>query len=369
MANRQRQTIRKTGTRRQTVIRVHRTGPSPPSPPPKLDPRSYLPDETRQDQLFFGLESFAKHMTDEGWQLQEGLRLAGYEMWGRGYPNNSVDVPQILKQRRVKTAIMQDKREWDAGREGCLDKHAAFLHSQELRRDRSIFRVTVLKDAHQDAKYHADAADEIGCHAWITYYLPDAVARLAPYVRRQHLIRTYHTVDAAAVPPYNAEGRRCCLLSGAVRKDVYPLRHRLSSYAEYLPIEVKGHPGYHADGPETPDFLYMLSQYRIAICTASIYNYALRKIIEATACGCVVITDLGDNDPLPEIDGNLVRVPRTIPLHEMRELILNLSNSYDPVRQAHFAEKAKAFYDYRVQGCRLAQAIESMRLAYAGATS
>jgi hypothetical protein len=38
---------------------------------------TYVPE--RSERLFLGLESFARHMTDEGFQLQEGLRLQGFQ--------------------------------------------------------------------------------------------------------------------------------------------------------------------------------------------------------------------------------------------------------------------------------------------------
>ena len=105
----------------------------------------------------------------------------------------------------------------------------------------------------------------------------------------------------------------------------------------------------------------------MAICTASIYGYALRKIIEATACGCVVVTDLPSDEVLPLIDGNLVRVRPDIPPRGMARLLLELYDGYNAERQAEFSRLARVYYDWRTSGLRLAHDIEQMRFKHAPA--
>lgn len=329
---------------------------------------AYVHDPDRPARDFLAVAAFQRHMTDEGWQLQEGLRHAGYRLWGHGYPDADVDVNTILKKTQPGVMIVQDKREWDSGRAGCFEKGHDFRHVEVLARDPSIFRVTICKDAHQDPGYHADFANQIGCHAWITYYHADAICPLSAYLRRQHLLRTWHSVDADKVPPYSPDNRRTCLLSGAHGMRVYPLRHRLFRNAQYLPVETREHPGYAAEGCDTDNFLFALAHYKVAICTASSLNYALRKIIEATACGCRVITNLPAWDALPMIDGNLIRVPSHISLPEISALISRAANEYDPATQAAFAAAACDFYDFRRRGRELAAAIDALRQNYSGAT-
>jgi hypothetical protein len=136
-------------------------------------------------------------------------------------------------------------------------------------------------------------------------------------------------------------------------------------------------------GTHTPEFLGTLPAYKVSICTSSIYGYALRKIVESTACGCIVITDLPTDEVMPEIEeplleefalpaggtavrtGNIVRVAPTIPLTDFAELIKQLYRTWDDERQHHFAERAKKFYDYRAVGKRLADDIEKLRRNYA----
>jgi hypothetical protein len=114
----------------------------------------------------------------------------------------------------------------------------------------------------------------------------------------------------------------------------------------------------------TPQFLQTLSHFKVAICTSSMYGYALRKIMEATACGCRVLTDLPVDEALPEIDGNLFRIRPDTSAYHIQIYIRQLVKEYDPERQAHYAELAKKFYDFKAVGQRLADDIETLRRNY-----
>ena len=107
-----------------------------------------------------------------------------------------------------------------------------------------------------------------------------------------------------------------------------------------------------------------LSHYKAAICTSSIYGYALRKIIEATACGCVVISDLPEDECLPRIDGNIIRIEPDTSTHAVADILDRIYDTYDPHLQAYYAEAACEWYDYRLVGARLANDIEAMRSTY-----
>lgn len=316
--------------------------------------------------------SMRNHTTDEGYQIFHGLCLAGYRLCGRGFKPSpgtpsagnldETDVKKILDQTDPGVVVVQDKREWNLGYHDFRDPNAKFHSVGELAKRPDVFTLTILKDAHQRPDYHRQSAEEMGVHSWITYYHPAVVKHLAPYVRQEHLVRTYHSINAALVPDYSPE-RKGCLLSGAV-SGAYPLRTRLFRHAVQLPeTTVLRHPGYHRDGCATPEYLKTLAQHKVAICTSSIYGYALRKLMEATACGCAVITDLPFDEILPEIDDNLIRILPTDTPETVREVLKSLYASYDPERQRHFADKAR-FYDFRIAGERLAADIERMRLDY-----
>lgn len=315
-------------------------------------------------RIGLAVESMKRHMTDEGWQIFEGLEHAGYALAGRHLPYDEVNVLTILGGGLPSVVVVQDKREWDTRPGEFRDQSARFLNVSSLSSRDDIFKLTILKDSHQRPNYHRESAQEIGCHAWIVYYHPDIVCRLAPYVRGEHLVRTYHTVDPHVVPDFSARREEGCLLSGA-SSGAYPLRRKLIQSHVHLPrTNYMKHPGYHRKGCATPGFLRSLSNHKVAICTASIYGYALRKIIEATACGCVVITDLPEEEVLPEIDENLVRVHPRISPREVADLLRDLYASYDPERQYEYAQRAIAFYDFRAAGIRLAQDIENLRGTY-----
>jgi hypothetical protein len=304
-------------------------------------------------------------MSDEGWQIFQGLEHNGYQLAGKRLPIDQTDVSETIKATEPTTVVMQDKREWDVAPTCFRDQEARFNFACALAERSDIFKLTILKDAHQRPVYHAESAREIGCHAWICYYHPRIVKHLAPYVREQHLIRTYHSLDPGIVPPVDKLLRLDrCLLSGAT-SSAYPLRQRLFREVHALPgCMPAAHPGYHRNGCATPQFLKRLVSYKVAICTSSIYGYALRKFCEATACGCRIVTDLPTDEVLPEIDENLVRIHPSMPTTQIGDIIQGLYKSYDMERQKALSQKAIAFYDYRAVTKRLADDIERLRQCY-----
>lgn len=331
---------------------------------PRLPAPAYTPPAEVGSRVALAVASMQAHTSNEGWEVMQALEHAGYKLVGRGLPRDETNVVKVLTHLRPGVVVVMDKREWDLSPRDFRDPAAAFQHVEALRDTPDVFTLTILKDSHQRPEYHRDSADEIGCHAWLIYYHPDIVCHLAPYVRPEHLVRTYHSVDRNLVPPYTAEGRAGCLLSGAV-SGVYPLRTRLFWEAGSLPeVTVLKHPGYHRQGSATPAFLQTLSRHKVAICTSSIYGYALRKLAEASACGCVVVTDLPTDEVMPEIDENCYRVSPDMTTQQMGALLRELYAAYDPEKQRHFAVRALNFYDFRAVGLRLADDIETLRKGY-----
>ena len=321
-------------------------------------------EDPRERKLGLAVESMRSHMTDEGWQVFSGLEYAGYELCGHALTHDVTSVEWMLNHLYPAVVVLQDKREWDVRPGDFRDAKAYFHHVQALRRRDDIFKLTILKDAHNRPNYHRDSAEEIGCHAWVVYYSPKIVKHLAPFVREEHLLRVYHTLDPRVVPAYSPDGRKGVLLSGAV-SDAYPFRKRLTnSRGELYETAYLSHPGYHRHGSQTPGFLKDLTNYKVAICTASRYGYALRKIIEATAAGCIVVTNLPEDEILPKIDGNLVRVDSSISLQSLNDVLRSLCNDYIPEEQEYYALRAQEYYDFRVAGERLALDIAKMRVDY-----
>lgn len=344
----------------RTIADVIRRLPSPSSaelPAPAYTCR-------RGIRVGLAVESMRRHMTDEGWQIFAGLEQAGYRLCGYQLPYDCTNVNDILLNLNPSVVVLQDKREWDVHPSNFREPLARFHYVESLARRQDVFKITILKDSHQNPPYHRHSAEEIGCHAWIVYYHPRIVKHVAPYVRSQHLIRTYHSLDSDIIPAYSPEGRNGTLLSGAI-SNAYPLRRMLVGKQHRLPeTHYLKHPGYHRNGCQTPKFLEELSRHRVAICTSSIYGYTLRKIAEATACGCVVITDLPTDEVMPGIDGNLVRVSDKSSWQQVYAAVLHAIRTYSPERQAHYAAIAKEYYDYRRLGTALATDIEELRRSY-----
>lgn len=318
--------------------------------------------------LCLGVESMRRHMTDEGFQVVKALEFAGYRLAGKDFPIGETNVRKLVETYNPGTVVIQDKREWmGITADRSRDPAMRFQNVEVLKKREDIFKLTIVKDAQHDNEFHRQAAEDIGANGWIVYYHPDIVCRLAPYLRKDDLVRTYHTLDRDIVPAYSPE-RKGCLLSGAISK-VYPLRERLWRSHRRLPaVETLSHPGYHRKGCHTPEFFKMLSRYKVAICTSSIYGYALRKIIEATAAGCLVLTDLPQDEVLPYIDVNLVRIRGDEVTSAIEGILREMYDAYQPDRQEYYSTLAKKHYDYREMGIRLAMDIEQLRRRHAVAT-
>jgi len=319
------------------------------------------------NKVALAVGSMKTHMSDEGWQIMQGLQLYSYTLCGKGMEVGSTDVASIVARTNPGIVVMQDKREWDPQHNRLAFRSEQFSGLDALKDRSDIFKLTILKDSHQHPAYHRQSADEIGCHGWIIYYHPQIVKHLATYVRPEHCIRTYHSLDPLLVPKFDSFDRHGCLLSGAYNS-VYPLRAALFSAVSNLPdVTTILHPGYINTACHTPEYLQSLSRHKVAICTSSIYGYSLRKIIEATACGCIVITDLPVDDVLPFIDDNLIRLSyNTVKeqVNEVREMLPSLYQSYNYARQQDIAEKAQLWYNYRSACGRLAEDIDNLRRSY-----
>ena len=114
---------------------------------------------------------------------------------------------------------------------------------------------------------------------------------------------------------------------------------------------------YHERSVNTASGGYATKWRQIHVATASRFHFALRKIIESVAVGCVPVTNLPAWDVLPEIDDALVRVPDAISMGDLRGVIDAAERGWDLDRARHFAERALEFYDYRAAGLRLDAAI------------
>ena len=300
---------------------------------------------------------YRRHMTNEGDQFQEGLRAAGWTLAGVGYDGLS-DVPEILDRYQPEQVVVHDKRDWDPKSDIAFRKDLGFERLSALQTFRG-FKAVVVKDAASSIDYQRNFYQEVGADAAIVYYHENSVRRHATWLDGKALIRTYHTLDPddyADVPMDVA--RRVGLVSGAVAK-CYPLRQRVVANARRLGLAVLKHPGYGNKGSAVRTYLEQLACYKVHVATASAYGFALRKIIESVAMGCTVVTDLPAYDVLPEIDGALIRVSRDLPAEHLRQVIADAASQWHSDERMAWAMKARAFYDYRAMGARLAARLKA----------
>jgi len=243
---------------------------------------------------------------------------------------------------------------------------------EALARRPDIFRLTVFKDAWLDRPYSRQGHRRIDPHAYITYYDARLLAWMCPWLREDQLLRTYHSLDPADVPPFRADRPGWAIITGATSPAVYPLRQRIvkaiRTARNKTRLAILTHPGYGAFGVQTATYMAMLSRYRVAVCTSSVFGLPLRKIIEATACGCAVVTDLPRAEKMPGIDQNMTRVRFDATVKEVLAAVDQAATAWDADRQASRARAAVLHYNWRGLYARLATAIEAKRRSHASPT-
>lgn len=309
--------------------------------------------------LVLANHDYLRHMTDEGLQLQQGLRHAQWVLAGWGYRDNCRDVSRLLKTYDPSAVFVQDKRDWDPQSGVCHGSASLrYTRLRSLARFPRMVAVPV-KDAGPDGSdYHHRFCEEVQAKAVVLYYHPLSCLKYCPWLSGYPLIRTHHTLNPQDVPPFTPGAqRRPALGSGAVIEDVYPLRYRVCHRPGDFGLVWLRHPGYANRGGHTPRYLQILSSFKVHLATASAYGFSLRKIIESVACGCTPITDLPTYDVLPEIDRALVRIRPDITDQHLKKTIEHAVEDWDEEGRRKWAQKALTYYDYRPMGRRLSEAL------------
>jgi hypothetical protein len=299
-------------------------------------------------------------VTDEGEQLQRGLEHAGWKLCGFGYDDNCTDVPTLIDRHQPSIVFVQDCREWRQECAGCYDPRVEIKNWRCLHNYPDIIKTTVVKDAGSLKEFQRDFFSEIGAAVAVTYYHDYAVLAddCSTWLRGRDRVRTYHSVDADYLRTLKLGGERRRGIVTGCAGPIYPLRQLAFANAERLDIDIQWHPGYAAKGCGTREYLRRLSGYRTHIACSSRFSFSLRKLIESVAVGCVPITDLPTWDVLPEIDPFLIRVPRSIGVDDLRDVITDVERAWTLERAMHYAEKCRAFFDWRAAGLRLSGELE-----------
>ena len=294
--------------------------------------------------LFLAIQSFEKHTSNEGWQFQLSMESAGYKLIYANVHGNDIQDILLMYGNDIKNIIIQDPREWIGWSE--LNVPSERFTNYRLLANHNARKLCIIKDAQHFSVQNREFGEECGIDTWIHYYSKDIVTNLNPWLKSKKLIRTYHSVEASSIPLFKELGRLDRgLLSGAASSNYYPLRTRLFK-SRINNVDCLKHPGYTATGTYTNQFLRTLNSYKVAICTASKYGYLLRKIIEASCCGCRVITNFSLSEVPPVIERNLTRVDDNIGKEAIESLVNVLCSTYDNEEQKEIAKQAIEFYRY-----------------------
>lgn len=306
-------------------------------------------------KVVFANAAYEKHMSNEGLQLEQGLAHHGWLLVGARHQIDMNDAREIINRLKPDIIFIQDPRDLFAENSGCFDKWTHIYNVDVLRNHPEIFKVVSFKDAATAIDYQRDFAARVGAHALATYYHERSVLAVSAWASQYRLLRHYHTVDTDDLNSFPFHTRRKpAIVSGHPSPDVYPLRNTVIRHAIALGVDVKKHFGWTNRGCDTPQYLRIISQYRVHIATCSKYRFALRKIIESVCCGCTTVTNLPKYDVLPVIDECLVRIPDKIDhLGEFRDMIHDLADTWDADRAWYWAQKAREYYDYRADARRL----------------
>lgn len=300
---------------------------------------------------------YRTHGTDEGEQLQAGLALAGWTLAGFGYGDGCVDVPTLLDRHKPGVVLVQAREDWDAASPGCFDKRVSFKNIAALAQHPS-FKVQVVKDCPGRHDRRQAWCAEIKADALLTYYHSDSTVPLSPWMADYPRIRHRHTIGADTVKALDFPAQRArCIVSGAMNREMYPLRTRVMEHAKMLGVDLLRHPGYGCIGNRNADYLRTLSQYKVSVACASRFGFALRKQLESLAAGCVVVTDLPEYDGWPWLDDAMIRVPIDATAAQLREAIDRGESQWSPERAERQWQAAIEHYDWKLRGVELSEAI------------
>lgn len=310
------------------------------------------------------------HMTDEQAQLQDGLVHAGWTIAGPSFNPykerylpahasiiEASDVRTILDKAKFDTVFIQDPRDMQAESGGCFDKWTNFYGIGALKHY-SAYKVVSFKDAAVAIDYQRDFAASVGASALATYYHRDSIKLTSVWAEDYIHIRHYHCVDADYIKTLNLyKDRRRGLVSGHTSPFFYPLRHEVVRRAHSWNIDVQPHPGWNNHGCRVPEYLELLTHYKVHVATCTRYGHALRKIIESVCCGCACVTNLPEYDCLPVIDDWLIRIPLHAEINQVREAIDKAESEWNQEQAIARAEAACDYYDFKADAKRLDQSI------------
>lgn len=310
--------------------------------------------------LQFGVEAFKDYASDTAYRIQAGLAAQGYTCFGKRFPGQQdcTDMRKVVEREWPDIVHVEDWNTWNPKMRQKASLDVEFTNWEWLGQQPDILRCTKHADPWHHAAEQKHFQQVFNPHAILVRYELDRVSRIAPYMKKDLLVRLYHTVTREFCQPIE-ERHKICLLSGALHGRVYPLRTRIWQEVKQLPgweetFTIRPHHRWlHSGGSAVPDYMKALAQYKIAFVGCSVWLAAFKKHYEATAAGCIVVTNLPETDKVPIVDENLVRVPDDITVKELVELCKDLAGGWDLEKQRDLARRVIERYDYRVEAARI----------------
>ncbi|HUU35362.1 MAG TPA: hypothetical protein VMW48_14960 [Vicinamibacterales bacterium] len=311
----------------------------------------------------FGVEAFKNYVSDTAYLVQAGLASQGYTCYGRRFPGkrDCVDMREICHREWPSIVFCEEWNTWNPEMPQPPSKDVGFKGYEWLGQEPGILRATKHADPWGHPEMHARWHKVFQPHAVLVRYEIDRCMECAPWADRSKLVRIWHSLTREYCLPVSAMDRNgVCLLSGAAGAAVYPLRFRIWNEVHQLPewertFTIRPHHHWSREGGSAvPAYMRKLARYKVAFVGCSRYHVAFKKHYEATAAGCIVVTNLPTTDRVPVIDENLVRVPDDVTAVELRDLVHSLAGQWDVNRQRELAQRAIDRYDYRVEAARIA---------------
>jgi len=335
----------------------------------------------RPSCIQFGFRYFETYASDTAWILHQGLATADFALYGMGFGENETDIQAVCERLKPDIVFVHSWDTW--GPQAASGKrpkpevaggNVELTGYEWLAEQDNILRVTQYADPRPErSAEHEQWQNEVfRPHVVLCRYDLDNVCELNPWLRRDALLRIWHSVTADYCPPIR-DRKGIAMFGGCTLPAFYPVRHRLRAELDASPLAEERTEGcgpvytvrpHHrwarGTGPDVPAYMRHLAEHRVAVVTGAKWHWALKKHWEATAAGCIVVTNLADADPLPWIDDNLVRVPDDIALADLTDLVQSLAAGWDIGRQRQFADLAVRHFDYRVEGCRIGAALRGI---------
>lgn len=132
------------------------------------------------------------------------------------------------------------------------------------------------------------------------------------------------------------------MLSGVVSQDTYPLRSRFATLirSQQMPGYIRPYPGHRLKTEEACRVQYKLyasalQSTKVSLCCTSKFKYALAKIVESLAAGCLVVSDMpGDWAFKQTLGKHIIEVPDNTSDADLIKIVTDTAAGWSLARAA-----------------------------------